>query len=288
MADDVEKVRGPIMCSDPEVLKAARHLRGQLAGAVALVEEKRRLAGAKAALVVGARGPKTLLAHGADAAAYAEELENAADRLAWLSDMVDALETSPENFVGLTAEDVSAGWRIVRDQHGAELKFMLEAGEGGPTESPNFNLLVMRRRTPGELWEPPGKEATATLVVPAARAALGPFMDKTPSRRLYLEMSRALQAALRKALRSPEQAALPEVVDRTGGERLFGVGDRVYHRRRDLFARVLGVWPALPGDPDDVPDVGLEVKFEWPWDPAAPAERLPADEFVPASAVRGN
>jgi hypothetical protein len=299
MGDEADKVRGPVMVSDPEVLKAARHFRRRLGPVRLIVEEKRRLRRAKAALAGAARGPEEQLAHGADAATYADELEDVRDVLAWFEAMVDAVETSPENFVGLTAEEINAGWRVVRDNAGAEMKFLLEALPAGETptwmegggvdvrHSPSFNLLVLARRTPDDLWDRPPAGILDSLVAPSARAALSSYMDKQPSRALYLEMSRALQAALQKAVRGPE--ATPRVVDRSGGERLFGKGDRVYHRRRDLFGLVLEVWSVgFDGASDFDCNVTLVVKFEPPWDPDLPPESLPAEEFMPAFAARGN
>lgn len=297
MGDEIDKVRGPVMTSDPEVLKAARHIRGQLAGTRASVEELRRLAGAKAALAEEGRGQrKTLLAHGVDAAAYADQLEDAADVLAWLEAMVDALETGPENFIGLQAEEIDAGWRIVRDGAGAELKFLLEACSGEtakPTgdirRSPNFNLIAFVRRNREELWSRPAVHTLDGLLAPMARAVLPPFLDKVPNRQLYLEMSRALQAGLVKALR--DRMALPEVATPTPPtpEAQFERGDRVYHRKRDLFAEVREVWTVgFDGANRAECDVTLVVKFEPPWDQTLPEERLPQGEFVSASSARGN
>lgn len=59
-----------------------------------------------------------------------------------------------------------------------------------------------------------------------------------------------------------EQGAQIEVV----------VGDRVYHRQRDLFARVESVKYRT-----DI--VNVEVKYEWPCDPKAPAELVPITEL---------
>lgn len=52
------------------------------------------------------------------------------------------------------------------------------------------------------------------------------------------------------------------------------VGLRVYHRRADLFGKVLSVDGAM-----------ASVKYEWPYDPAAEARVVPVRELVSALEV---
>jgi len=59
----------------------------------------------------------------------------------------------------------------------------------------------------------------------------------------------------------------------------FKVGDRVYHRRRDFFGVV------ADRAPDDGAAPCVLVKYEWPYDPAAPAVPVPEKELVLASRV---
>lgn len=50
------------------------------------------------------------------------------------------------------------------------------------------------------------------------------------------------------------------------------VGQRVLHRRADLFGRV-----------ERIEGTDAFVKYEWPWDPDAPPEKVPADQLTPAT-----
>lgn len=47
-------------------------------------------------------------------------------------------------------------------------------------------------------------------------------------------------------------------------------GELVFWRRRDLFGIVV----------EDEQDGSCLVKLEWPWDPAAPAERAPVEQLT--------
>lgn len=49
-------------------------------------------------------------------------------------------------------------------------------------------------------------------------------------------------------------------------------GDRVFHRRRDLFGTVVEVDYRLDED-------RALVKYEWPWDPKAPPESVAVKEL---------
>lgn len=189
--------------------KAIRALQASLSVYQVTAAELRRLAGAKAALATQG-GRRSLFAHGGDAAAYNDELEDVLDAIAWHEAMLEALVVSPENFEDLTAREIVAGWRIVRDHHGAAVKFILST-LGGQRESPNFDVRFEARPRPDQEWRRTVITPGSTLVQ-VVYDALQVFMDRTPNRMLYLEMSRALQAALQARMQQ-EPLCLPEVDD---------------------------------------------------------------------------
>lgn len=54
-----------------------------------------------------------------------------------------------------------------------------------------------------------------------------------------------------------------------------GIGDRVYHRARDLFGKVVSLDYGIPQN--------ALVKYELPWDPKAPPEAVPVAQLAPSS-----
>lgn len=53
-------------------------------------------------------------------------------------------------------------------------------------------------------------------------------------------------------------------------------GDRVYHRRSDLFGRIEALHHTIAA-----------VKYEWPYDPEAEASDVPLAELIPDYEVQG-
>lgn len=80
------------------------------------------------------------------------------------------------------------------------------------------------------------------------------------------EFSDDLETALKAAGFEPP-AGVGEAVEASAS--MINVGDRVYHRRSDLFGSV-----------ESIDDGRARVKYEWPFDQSAEPRDVPLDELV--------
>lgn len=111
-----------------------------------------------------------------------------------------------------------------------------------------------------------------TAIRHAAKAFAATLMDKCV---FDADLERALACAREAMMFSVASVVLEDsrAISREPTQPTFTLGQRIYHRRADLFGRIETFMPDK---------VSASVKYEWPYDAAADAKLVPVSELMHA------